>query len=169
MHGGSRLLGDIPNSRSRLADTSLGWTLLWRCPSPDPKIGQWIQGLFPKDWMWLSTMYGERPTKACGFSGRDHFPRTGSWAVGILNAGTSHVIAWLSLRWSLGHACFSLFGPPPCPCRALENRLEGRRMSINYSNSGECADAMCDLRTVGRLRHALHGHVGYPSIKEPGE
>jgi hypothetical protein len=28
MHGGSRLLGDIPNSRSRLADTSLGWALL---------------------------------------------------------------------------------------------------------------------------------------------
>lgn len=42
-------------------------------------------------------------------------------------------------------------------------------MSINYSNGGERADAMCDLRTVGRLRRALHGHVGYPSIKEPGE
>lgn len=59
--------------------------------------------------------------------------------------------------------------PAPCPCRALNNHLDGRRMSINCSNGEDRADAMCDLRTVGRVRPALHVHVDYPSVKEGGE
>lgn len=115
-------------------------------------------------------MYGERPTKPCSSFRRDCSSSwTGSWPVRMLDAGTSHVLAWISLRWSLGHACFSLFAPAPCPCRALENRLEGRRMSINCWNDGELADAMFDLRTVGGLRPALHVHVGCPSLKKGGE
>ncbi|CRL23598.1 unnamed protein product [Penicillium camemberti] len=39
-------------------------------------------------------------------------------------------------------------------------------MSINCSNGGGRADAMFDLRTVGRMRPALHVHVDYPSLKE---
>lgn len=30
----------------------------------------------------------------------------------------------------------------PCPCRALDNQLDGRRMAINCSNGGGRADAM---------------------------
>ena len=32
--------------------------------------------------------------------------------------------------------------PAPCPCRALDNQLDGRRMAINCSNGGGRADAM---------------------------
>ena len=32
--------------------------------------------------------------------------------------------------------------PAPCPCRALENHLGGRRTSINCSNGGDRADTM---------------------------
>lgn len=67
------------------------------------------------------------------------------------------------------HFSFLCLTPAPCPCRALEPHLDGRRTSINCSNGGDHTDAMFDLRTVGKLRPTLHVHVDCPSLKEGGE
>lgn len=93
------------------------------------------------------------------------------WLVGCWDCWTQEPATLLhgSRRMEvLAMHAFLCLAPAPCPCRALDNHLDERRMSINCSNGGGRADAMFDLRTVGRMRPALHVHVDYPSLKEGG-
>lgn len=109
---------------------SLRWALLSRWLSIDFRIGHWLLGCF-RDWMWFFfAMYGERPTMPCSLSRRDYYsPWTSSWAVRMLDAGTSHVIAWLLSHENLGHACFSLFDP----CTLS---LSGTRQPTRWTQNG---------------------------------
>lgn len=125
-------------------------------------------------------MYGERPNMPCSFSKRDyHSPWTSSWAVGMLDAGTSHVIAWLSSRESLGHACFSLFGPctlslsgtqqPPRWTQNVNQLLEWRRpcrchvWSTNCWKGETCAACPCGL-PLGQRRWVVDTSLRFELI-----